>query len=391
MGSSLGASFRGFPPSGWIVVLLAALLLATGCDEDDPTEPGPSPSVWQEVELDHLPASVAVLDIAFEADRGLALGVAAEPRTQPPSVTMTSRQAQTGPALLLEQGADGTWTQAGADAPPAWGWVMELALGLTGEAVFVGFDRDGMSATARIEDRRPASPTVFSGSGALTTIDADGTFMVAGGLFPRGILWSSTAPGSWQEDDPPLTGSGESGFWDVDVRGDRAVACGFDDGADTLRVLVQRTRTGPWQKVDLAGSGTFGVSFRSVAVDDAGAIYVGGTLGAGGLDARAYLALRSAGGEWTEVALPDAQGLGRVNDILLAEDGSIYLACSGELEDATATVVHGSPSAVEREVTPFPGELFQLAQSPDGTVYAVGLRREEPGGEERGIILRRPG
>ena len=54
-----------------------------------------------------------------------------------------------------------------------------------------------------------------------------------------------------------------------------------------------------------------------------------------------------------------------------------------------ATVVHASDAGVEKEITPFPGELLQLGESDDGGIYAVGLRRDEQSGSDRGIMFTR--
>ena len=37
------------------------------------------------------------------------------------------------------------------------------------------------------------------------------------------------------------------------IRDGRAVACGYDDGADTLQVILTRTPTSDWEKIPLAG------------------------------------------------------------------------------------------------------------------------------------------
>ena len=76
---------------------------------------------------------------------------------------------------------------------------------------------------------------------------------------------------------------------------------------------------------------------------------------------------------------PDPDQTGQVNDILLASDGALYLACSGRVGNDLASVVRVTAIGAGHEVTPFPGELNQLAEGPDGRIYAVGMRKSASG------------
>jgi hypothetical protein len=76
-----------------------------------------------------------------------------------------------------------------------------------------------------------------------------------------------------------------------------------------------------------------------------------------------------------------------VMDILIASDGSIYLACEGEGDDTSANLVHADASGVRTEITPFPGGLIQVGQSASGDIYAVGYRRDDSTGMEEGVML----
>ena len=88
--------------------------------------------------------------------------------------------------------------------------------------------------------------------------------------------------------------------------------------------------------------------------------------------------------------LPDPVALGRVNDILLARDGSIYLACSDEYDDtSTARLARVTGSGIEEEISPFGGELLQLAETADGTIYAAGSRRVAGSTAREPVLLRR--
>ncbi len=169
------------------------------------------------------------------------------------------------------------------------------------------------------------------------------------------------------------------------IRGDRAVACGFDDGADTLQVILERTASTEWTKVTPGGPSTR--TFFCVALSEDGTIFVGGIEGAGGMSPKAFLALRNSDGLWADLLLPDPEVLHGVNDILIASDGSIYLACMGEGENSVANLVHADAGAVRKEITSFPGGLLQLGEAGNGDIYAVGFRRNEQDGSETGVML----
>ncbi len=186
-------------------------------------------------------------------------------------------------------------------------------------------------------------------------------------------------------DNLPLSGANDSGFRDVYIRGDRAVACGYDDGADTLQVILERTISSEWSKVPAGGPYTG--TYFCIALSEDGTILVGGIEGAGGMSPKAFLSQRSATGLWAELILPDPEALHGVNDILIASDGSIYLACMGEGENSMANLVHADKGGVRTEITPFPGGLLQLGEAENGDIYAVGFRRNEQDGSESGVML----
>jgi hypothetical protein len=214
-------------------------------------------------------------------------------------------------------------------------------------------------------------------------VECEGSFAVACGRARGGGLWSSTRNLSWAFDDLPLTGTNDSGFRDVDIRNGVAVACGYDDGADTLRVLLTRTAATGWTKITPGGPAT--ATYFCVAQDDAGTIYLGGIEFPGGPSSRAFLSRRTGDGTWTDLDLPDATGLLGIRDILVAADGSLYLACMGDMETTRGALVHGLPTSLEQEIAGFPGGLYQVDQAADGTVYAVGYRRDGDG--DRGVMF----
>lgn len=126
-----------------------------------------------------------------------------------------------------------------------------------------------------------------------------------------------------------------------------------------------------------------------MALDENGTIFVGGIDGAGGLSPKAFLTQRSSDGQWTELVLPDPENLHGVNDILVAGDGSIYLACMGEGDQTEANLIRAFAGGVQKEITAFPGGLNQLGEAENGDIFAVGFRRDQRTGEETGVMLRK--
>jgi hypothetical protein len=361
------------------------LFAAVGCD-DDPSGPCDCPieSVWAEVDLGASIGDSAVL-LAVDCAGGecLALGYSIQAVKRADALPGYS-------PLFYTLDPEAGWIPATLPGLPTENY-FDLALDPAGRPVVMGYGVGGVSQPyTAIYDARTDPPSVFGrSSSAVTTVDGDAGFFVAGGSWGSGVLLSSDKPGTWDSDSFPKSGTNEGGFHAVDVLGDVAVACGFDDGADTLQVVLRRTKTDGWKLVNRDGL-PFATELRCIAVDAAGAIFVGGVQSPGGPDTRAFASVRSASGEWTSLVLPDPVALGRVNDILLASDGSIYLACSSEYEDSsTAHLLRASEEGVREEIEPFGGELLQLAESADGSIYAAGSRRIDSGPNREPVLLRR--
>ena len=100
----------------------------------------------------------------------------------------------------------------------------------------------------------------------------------------------------------------------------------------------------------------------------------GGVVGGSGQSPRAFLMLRSATGAWSDIALPDGDLIGGVNDILPAADGAWYVACGGGGGAGLATILRVSGTTATREMTPFQGKVQQMAVDGDGVAHAVGYR-----------------
>jgi hypothetical protein len=351
------------------------LLFLAACSDDDPVRPDTSdPPQWQEVALGQTAGESRLVAVDFTGNHGLAV------RLVTPDGGATAGFIHE----FFRLQPDGGWLKDDLGDIRSGFASMDLALDTTGKSVLAGFQVPGPPSVV-LDLRGPIAEYIEQDSYGMLTVDGEGSFMVAGGRSQGGGLWTSTGPGDWNFDDLPLTGTNDSGFHDVYIRGDRAVACGYDDGADTLRVILTRTATTDWEKIQLAGH--FARTYYCIALSEEGTVFVGGIEGAGGMSPKAFLAQRSADGLWADLILPDPDLLHGVMDILIASDDSIYLACWGEGEHTMANLIHVSPSGVRKEITPFPGGLLQVGQAAGGNIYAVGFRRDESTGTEQGVML----
>jgi hypothetical protein len=358
-----------------LLPLAWSILFLTACSDDDLVrQENPNAPQWQEVDLGQTAGDSRMVAIDFTGSHGLAVRV-----------------------VMLDGGATTELTHEFFRMQPDGGWqkvdlgnirsgfvAMDLALDTAGKPVLAGMQYTGPHSVV-LDLRGSVAEYIEQPTYGMLTVDGEDPFMVAGGRSGGGGLWTSTGPGEWDFDDLPLTGTNDSGFHDVYVRGDRAVACGYDDGADTLRVILTRTATTNWQKIQ--PEGTFARTYECIALGEDGTIFVGGIEGAGGLSPKAFLTQRSADGIWADLVLPDPGLLHGVMDILISSDNSLYLACWGEGENTTANLIHASASGVVKEITPFPGGLLQVGQSAGGDIYAVGFRRDVLTGTERGVML----
>lgn len=361
-------SFRRTLPA----VFLILIFLAACSDDDDPVSPGTP--LWRVIDLGATPPS-QMWAVDFHGDQGLALGLNLSGK-QSPDMTASHQ--------IFSLQPDGQWQLVDPVEIPTGAILLDLAYDGNGKVAFAGVQTP--TPAGLVLDLRGADPVTISHSGwGLITMDGGKDFMVAGGRKRGGDLWTSTGPGAWNVDVLPLTGTKDSGFRDVYIRGDRAVACGFDDGGETLQVILSRTATTDWEKIQPVGP--FTRTYYCIALSDEGTIFVGGIDGAGGMSPKAFLTQRNASGLWAELLLPDPEILHGVNDILIAGDGSIYLACMGEGENSVANLVHADLSGVRKEITSFPGGLLQLGEAGNGDIYAVGFRRNEQDGSETGVML----
>ena len=363
-------SFRkSFLPLALVFLFLGA------CGDDDPV--APSAPLWVEVELNLPPGHSQLWAIDFNGGQGLTLGIS--------GIWNAYWLAEN---LFFKLQPDGTWLPADLGVMPTRTIFRDLALDPVGKPVLAGVQGTGPPSV--LLDFRGTDPELFTrNTRGLFAVEGQGSFMVAGGWAMGGDLWTSTSAGAWNMDDvtPPMTGTNDSGFRDVAIRGERAVACGFDDGADTLQVILERTTATEWTKVELQGQSYR--TFYCVALSENGAIFVGGIERAGSPGSKAFLTQRTANGLWADLILPDPEGLRGVNDILIASDNTIYLACAGEDYNARGSLLHAQPTGVWKEINSFSGGLLQVAEADNGDIYAVGFRRHESTGTETAVMFRK--
>lgn len=360
-----------------LLPLALSVFFLAACSDDDSVgvgAPHPDPPAWQEVELALGAGESGLVAVDFTGNHGLAVALVAPAGASQTEFTHEFFRLQ----------PDGGWLKDDVAGIRSGFAAMDLAVDTSGKPVLAGIQVSGPPSVV-IDLRGAQAVYIEQSSFGMLAVDGHGAFMVAGGRSSGGGLWTSTAPGIWNFDDLPLSGGNDSGFPDVYVRGDRAVACGYDDGADTLQVVLSRTPITDWVKVPQSGS--FARTYDCIALSDEGAIFVGGIDGAGGLSPKAFLAQRSADGQWTDLTLPDPGRLRGVTDILIATDASLYLTCRGEGDQTEANLLHASPSGVVEEITPFPGGLLQVGQAASGDIYAVGFRRDEASGAVAGVML----
>ena len=358
-----------------LLPLVVCMLALAACGDDEPVGPDNQAAwEWREIDLGPTTDDARVVAVDFTENHGLAVRLVIPDGGPTTEVVHEFFRLQ----------ADGAWLEDDLGEIRSGFFAMDLALDTAGKCVLAGIQMPGPPSVV-LDLRGPEAEYIEQNSYGMLTVDGEGSFMVAGGRSSGGGLWTSTGPREWNFDVLPLTGTNDSGFRDVYVRGDRAVACGYDDGADTLQVILTRTSTTAWRKIELTGS--FMQTYYCIALDEEGTIYVGGIEGAGSMSPAAFLARRSAGGLWTDVTLPDPDLLHGVMDILVADDGSLFLACMGEGEHTMANLIRVSPSGALREITPFPGGLLHIDQAADGNIYAVGFRRDDQTGAETGVML----
>ena len=341
------------------LILVAISIAACGDDEEAP---------WSEVEVVGAPPAGVAYSIAFAGSSGL-IGGSGEGGTTTPWVASRSE--------------DGTWAADGEIPLPASGVVSAVGFTTSGEALVSGFELE-LPPSGYVLDERGGwsrSEILFGGRAFASAPDV---VRLAGTSGIGIVLLTSHEPDVWIPEEIPFASSSqnEKGLNDIDFRDGLFVACGFDDGGDGTpespdNVVFQNSGSG-WTAVEAPCGGCSAYEFRSVAVLSSGAFLLGGAVtdfsGGSPDEYTAFLLLRTAT-EWVELVLPQPGTLDRVNDILVASNGDVFLACG-----VTSAFVVRKPGtgSFERDATLPTAGIVGLAESSDGSIWAAGSIGDRP-------------
>ena len=353
--------------TSWMLLSGAALLVSCS---DEPTQP--TPSGLEEQPLSESPPGGAFLDLAFAGNQGLAVG----------AIGSGVAPNQTFEPFLLSLDSTGTWSPDPGISTPATGWLTAVTLftfavsqtDVVNLAVIAGVDASG---NGFILDERNGWSQHSVPLGGLALARYQTTLRLAGSWAGTEEVLISTSPDLWTPEALPFPiGQGEKGIQDLSARNGIWAACGFDDGGDGTptspnSVFFVDEGTG-WERVSVSCGGCSNWEFRSVAVSETGGVLLGGAItnfSGGANDYTASLLLRSVSGDWVEIVLPKPTELKRVNDILIAQDGAVYLACG---MGGTSYLVRSAGGSITRDATPTSARINRIAESPDGTIWAAG-------------------
>jgi hypothetical protein len=237
-------------------------------------------------------------------------------------------------------------------------------------------------------------------SGALQAlaVDAAGTFLATGPASSHLLALTGTAEGSWTTAPISLPGDPqEKSLVDLAYRSGTWAACGFDDGGNgdedsPFSVVLMDDGSG-WTLMKGIGCGACGNrEYRAVAFNQQGALLLGGAItdfSAGAVDDYVAFLMQydAVHDEWLEFVLPEAGTLDRVNDILVAANGDVYLACG---ESGSTLVHHYSTGETTIEWQSSDVRLQSLAEAENGDIYAVGLTAPQNSFTPTPFMLRRP-
>jgi hypothetical protein len=276
--------------------------------------------------------------------------------------------------------------------------VLDLAISAGGRAVAVG-GTTGASLFVSIERPDWTSTSVVSGGGALRDVVelGDGSFLAVGSGGNAGVRASGTLDGTWSQSTVAFPGDpNEKALVSVVEVGGVLYACGFDDGGEgtpemPFSLMMRDSGTG-FELMSRPCTTCSHYEFTTLGHTTGGGVLLGGAItNFGSSDPAdyytAFLALYSPGSDsWTEIVLPEADALDRVNDILLASDGSLYLACGADGSAALVRQPPGGLAAVEW-MAEGDGDLRSLAERADGSVLASGSLGS--GSSARPVLLER--
>jgi len=345
------------------LLAMCIVFLVASCGDDSP-----SSSLWEEVPLVDAPSEGAFYSLAFSGMRGLAAGY--------------GHDGSQSTGYLVSRMSDGTWSPDTGIPLPSVSVLAAVGFTPSGEAVLAGVDY-GPVPTGFVLDQRGGWSRHDFAFGGLAFASTPAILRVAGvSGTSSAVILKSSLPDVWSPEVLPFPspGGNERGLNDVTASNGVFFVCGFDDAGDGNAVspnsVLFRSDGDGWERIEAPCGGCSNREFRSVAAKPAGGVFLGGAItdfSSGATDDyRAFLLSWSPSGGWVEVVLPNPASLDRVNDILIAGNGDIYLACGVE---STIIVRLPAGGSLERDGT-IPGAVIRaLAESSDGSIWAAGSVR----------------
>jgi hypothetical protein len=360
--------------------LIVGALFVTGCDDDDdPESCGCIEDTWVEQSLPGELVDGAVFDLDAGSGRLVALGV---------SSTGTWVIEKDGDlwGLMDPSPLPGTGPELGprsAFEPRRVG--SALAVDGKGRVVVVGASIAGLGPVVWAESEKQWFVVEDQSPGFLQDVVAFGADGIVGaGAASSGFpTVTGSIEGTLALETIAVSGSGGAGLVSLVAEAGGVFGVGFDDGADgsseePFRIVMHYDGF-EWARLESPCGNCGAYEFRAVEARS-NALFVGGSVTVrpegdptASAEEQAWFAVWSfEESGWTTVVLPQPATLKRVNAILAASDGTIWLAC-GDTE-SSGWIVRAAPGeAAEIDLEAEGYRLFSLAESTDGTIVASGL------------------
>jgi len=379
----------------WLLLIVLVFAIAA-CDDDDT---GSGPCVcedvpWVEQELPAELANGGIWGLDARGDRTVALSVTGDG------------------TFVIEDGATGWEVVGGAalpgtepvEPPRAAAEASRFAAGITldagGKVQVVGADVTASTPIIWSESDGDWITNLGSGVGLLQDVVPLGSRdILAAGTGFSGFPFVTGSAGTAFVYDTWAAG-GEAGLVALEEESGAVYGIGFNDAADGTEQdpwrIVMRYDLGSWSRFDSPCGACGSYSLRAIEATP-NALYVGGSYtflrtgdepyGNGSSIEEAWLAQYSfEESGWVQLVLPDTELLQRVNAILVASDGVVFLACgSPDTPSYLVRLEPGETAVIEQTFEDL--RLFDLAETSDGRILVSGL---ESGAEEgRPVVLER--
>ncbi|MEZ4649031.1 MAG: hypothetical protein R3E97_09665 [Candidatus Eisenbacteria bacterium] len=349
------------------IVILTGAVSFSGCSDDKPTEPDPSPA-WSE---EPLPAGLGMgylTAITVNGDHAVAVG---------------TRTADFS-AFAVERTTAG-WELLALPEIPFRAIPTGVVLTEAGDPIIVGIainDAGGFSAFIVDGRTEPASVIQLDRDGEDVFLNSvaigDGTAMAVG-LAGGGFALRSVTGGAWTDVPPSPSGQQELGLNDVQYVDSRFVACGFDDGGPPYAILATYENSA-WSMEEVPG---VDLDPRCLEQLPDGTLLVGGQRFESSTSSDyAFLLGRDPGtNAWTPLGVPGSPRPGTVQDLHATSSGEVRAALSTWDDDVAGGIVRSGSMEYE-----FSGAIVSIAGSANGTLYAVG-HEKLAGGDLRPVLL----